>query len=407
MLTALYLEGDTVKAGRMYVGTSGWSYAYWAKGLFYPKGLRQPDWLQYYSRCFSTVEVNASFYRPPRPEMIARWREVTPTRFRLAVKLWRRVTHEKRLSDCAAELRDFLATVVELRAKRGPLLVQLPPSLKRDTVRMGDFLAELKCAAHRFRWRVAVEFRNAEWICDQVYELLDRYNAAICLADMPRCPITEPNDVGFVYIRRHGPGGRYRGATPAGTSPTMLNASGHGFGPAETCTSTTTTTLKGMPSTTPGSSSKPCKTDFGPGSQTGLRHTRRLRLGRHATLPDVWKSGQAANRTHAVGIEIASSILDADLDMSEIEYVVRSLSYFGRVNGRRRPRPLAGRLIRDRRGQKPRLPCVPAHAGAVRGCRDGEPRSATRRQQPPPAAASTPSWTTPATRRSPQTKRET
>ena len=121
------------------------------------------------------------------------------------------MTHEKRLSDCAEELRDFLATVCELQGRRGPLLVQLPPSLKRDTAQLNDFLAELRLAAQRSRWRVAVEFRHAEWICDQVYELLDRHKAAICLADMPRCPITEPNDVGFVYIRRHGPGGRYRG----------------------------------------------------------------------------------------------------------------------------------------------------------------------------------------------------
>ena len=200
-----------MKKGRLYVGTSGWSYAHWAKGRFYPRGLKPSDWLGHYARCFGTVEVNASFYRPPRPEMIARWRDVTPARFRFAVKLWRRVTHEKRLSDCAVELRDFLATVCELRARRGPLLVQLPPSLRRDRVQLGDFLTELKRAARRSRWRIAVEFRHAEWICDQVYELLDRFNAALCLADMPRCPTTEPNDAGFVYVRRHGPGGRYRG----------------------------------------------------------------------------------------------------------------------------------------------------------------------------------------------------
>jgi uncharacterized protein YecE (DUF72 family) len=60
-------------------------------------------------------------------------------------------------------------------------------------------------------WRVAVEFRNKDWLCSEVYELLARHDAAVSLADLPRCPITEPNDASFVYIRRHGPGGGYRG----------------------------------------------------------------------------------------------------------------------------------------------------------------------------------------------------
>ena len=192
------------------VGTSGWSYAHWARGRFYPKGLPPGRWLPFLAQHFNTVELNASFYRPPRQAYIQRWCQLTPSRFRFAVKLWRRITHEKRLADCANELRSFLDLFKPLARKRAPLLVQLPPSLRPDLDRLEPFLTELKRALGRSRWRVAVEFRNDAWRCDRVYRLLDDFGVALCLADMPRCPFTEPNDAAFVYIRRHGPAGGYR-----------------------------------------------------------------------------------------------------------------------------------------------------------------------------------------------------
>ena len=200
-----------MSTGTSHIGTSGWTYAHWAKGRFYPKGMKQRDWLPHFAEHFSTVEVNASFYRLPKVEMVTRWRTVTGAGFRFAVKLWRRITHLKRLADCDQDLRSFLSVVGELGPKRGPLLVQLPPSMHRDVERLGAFLADLKAAMGRRRWKVTVEFRNPDWLCEPVYRVLNRCGAALCLADMQRCPITEPNDVDFVYVRRHGPGGRYRG----------------------------------------------------------------------------------------------------------------------------------------------------------------------------------------------------
>lgn len=197
--------------GKCYIGTSGWSYAHWAKGRFYPKGLKQGEWLPFFAQRFDTVEINASFYRLPRPAMITRWRDVTGSGFRFAVKLWQQVTHRKRLVDCAGELSTFFKVVGELGPRRGPLLVQLPPSLRRDDDLLDRFLRDLKRSAGRSRWRVALEFRNTDWLDDAIYKLLDRQRVALCLADLARCPITEPNDVSFVYIRRHGPGGPYSG----------------------------------------------------------------------------------------------------------------------------------------------------------------------------------------------------
>ena len=197
--------------GKCHVGTSGWSYAHWAKGRFYPKGMKPGQWLEFFARHFGTVEINSSFYRIPKTDYIKRWREVTGGRFRFAVKLWRRITHEKRLADCARELGDFFEVVGTLGPKRGPLLVQLPPSMQLDLDRLNEFLTELKKVMGGTRWRTALEFRNADWLSEETHVLLNRRGVALCLADMPRCPITEPNDVAFVYIRRHGPGGRYRG----------------------------------------------------------------------------------------------------------------------------------------------------------------------------------------------------
>lgn len=197
--------------GVCYIGTSGWSYPHWAGGRFYPPGLKPGEWLTFLAGQFSTVELNASFYRPPRPEAIARWRRAVPASFRFAVKLWRRITHERRLADCGAELRSFLEVVGALGSKRGPLLVQLPPSLRRDDALLAAFLDTLRKAAGRRRWRVALEFRSPDWLCPQVCALLSAQDAALCLSDLPHCPCVEPNAASFVYIRRHGPTGRYRG----------------------------------------------------------------------------------------------------------------------------------------------------------------------------------------------------
>jgi uncharacterized protein YecE (DUF72 family) len=148
--------------------------------------------------------------------MFTRWHEMTDSQFLFAVKLWRRITHHKRLKNCSQELKDFFTVACGLGSKCGPLLVQLPPSMPLDTVRLHAFLDDLKCMIGKNPRKVAVEFRNKQWLCESVYALLDDYDVALCLADMPSCPITIPNNASFIYIRRHGPGGRYHGCYSAG-----------------------------------------------------------------------------------------------------------------------------------------------------------------------------------------------
>jgi len=199
------------RAGKLYIGTSGWSYKHWAGGRFYPKGLRPGEWLSYLASQFPTVEVNSTFYRLPQESVIDRWHSATGREFRFAVKLWRMITHRKKLVDCEELLRNFFRVVGHFRDKRGPLLVQLPPSVHFNVELLDAFLTQLRRAAKQSTWRIAVEFRHASWAVPETLRLLDRHGVALCLADMARCPFTQPGGVDFVYVRRHGPGGRYRG----------------------------------------------------------------------------------------------------------------------------------------------------------------------------------------------------
>src|SRR5205085_1235644 len=113
----------------IHVGCSGWVYRHW-KGLFYPEGLPQKRWFERYTEDFDTVEINASFYRLPLASTFDGWRDKAPQGFRYALKVNRFITHMKKLIDCEQPLSDFVALARRLNGTLGPLLYQLPPSLK-------------------------------------------------------------------------------------------------------------------------------------------------------------------------------------------------------------------------------------------------------------------------------------
>jgi len=199
-----------MSGARAYVGTSGWNYGHWRR-RFYPQGLRQADWLAHFAAHFDSVEVNNAFYRVPDRRTVDAWVEQAPSRFRFAVKMWRGVTHFKKLKDCGEHLEKFFAPVSALPAgQRGPVLVQLPSNQGKDLDKLDAFLTDLKQVTRPARWKVAVEFRSQDWLCPETYELLDRQRAALCLHDMPPAEVASANDAAFVYVRRHGPGGDYR-----------------------------------------------------------------------------------------------------------------------------------------------------------------------------------------------------
>jgi uncharacterized protein YecE (DUF72 family) len=191
------------RAGRIRIGTSGYQYRHW-RGVLYPEGLAQRDWLPQYARWFDTVEMNATFYRLPTAAAVERWRTLVPARFVFAVKGSRYLTHMKRLLDAGSGLARFYEPISRFGAKLGPVLWQLPPRFQPDLERLDRFLSRLPAGRH------AVEFRDASWYSDETCDVLERHGAAFCEHDqIPRPPPRFTAD--WRYLRFHGTTGRYAG----------------------------------------------------------------------------------------------------------------------------------------------------------------------------------------------------
>jgi uncharacterized protein YecE (DUF72 family) len=190
-------------ASKYYIGCSGWHYEHW-RGLYYPKELPKPKWLSFYAQQFDTVELNSSFYRLPSEKAFNTWRESTPDDFVFAVKVSRFITHIKRLRNLDASVDNFLSRAAFLKEKLGPLLYQLPPSMKRKDELLQSFLSTLPSKNQH-----VVEFRHESWIDEAVFDILRRHNVGLCVFDMPGfgCPLVATSD--FDYIRFHGSEGLY------------------------------------------------------------------------------------------------------------------------------------------------------------------------------------------------------
>ncbi|MBI4635210.1 MAG: DUF72 domain-containing protein [Candidatus Rokubacteria bacterium] len=179
------------------VGTSGYNYAEW-KGTFYPADLPAARMLAYYSERFSTVEINATFYRMPTARTLAGWSAATPAGFVFVLKAPQRITHQARLRDVEEPLGYFCDTARTLGPKLGAVLFQLPPNFKKDLGRLADALARIPSDL-----RAAFEFRHASWFADDVYERLTRQNAALCVADTDdgATPTVATADWGYLRLR--------------------------------------------------------------------------------------------------------------------------------------------------------------------------------------------------------------
>ena len=187
-------------AQRIVAGASGYSFKEW-KGTFYPEKMKPEDMLAFYSARLPTVEINNTFYQMPKAEVLENWAKTTPDDFKFAIKASRRITHMSRLkADTAADSVKFLyATLAVLQAKRGPVLFQLPPFLKKDLPRLNEFLALLP-SGHN----AAFEFRNDSWFDDDVYAALKAAGASLCFSereDNAPPPLVETAPWGYVRLR--------------------------------------------------------------------------------------------------------------------------------------------------------------------------------------------------------------
>ncbi len=188
---------------RVYIGTSGWNYKHWWKGEFYAAELKPPKWLEFFTQHFNTVEINNSFYRLPTEEAFKNWRQQVPKDFIFAVKASRFLTHIKRLKDPEDPLDLFFSRAKHLKDRLGPILFQLPPQFKLDMDRLEVFLRALKSHGAGKKVRCSLEVRDATWLVKPVFDLLDKYNVALCFADWRDTHVTGPVTADFVYIRRH------------------------------------------------------------------------------------------------------------------------------------------------------------------------------------------------------------
>ena len=181
------------------VGCSGWNYRHWRE-VFYPPGLPASRWLEHYASRFDTVEVNATFYRLPTREAVARWAEQTPAEFLFAVKASRFLTHVKRLTDMAEGVARFCERIQPLAeaGKLGPVLWQLPETFHRADERLASALGRLPPGRHCF------EFRHPSWFAEDVYALLREHGAALVIGDHPDRPFqTHVLTADWTYVRFH------------------------------------------------------------------------------------------------------------------------------------------------------------------------------------------------------------
>ena len=188
------------------IGTSGWHYRDWW-GPFYPDKVRKKDALSYYADRFDTVELNAPFYRLPTERAVEGWRDGVPEDFRFAWKASRYITHWKRLLVDDRSLDLLEDRVSRLGGKAGPVLFQLHPRMKIDRERLATFIARLPSSR-----RTCFEFRHESWYDKEVFSLLGDHNMSLCLSDHADAPAPREVTADWVYVRNHGPSGRYHGS---------------------------------------------------------------------------------------------------------------------------------------------------------------------------------------------------
>jgi uncharacterized protein YecE (DUF72 family) len=185
---------------KIYIGTSGWQYYHW-KGKFYPEDLSSKDFLKFYSKYFNTVEVNTSFYHFTKKSTFEKWEKAVNKNFLFSIKLHRLFTHFRKLKlnkDDKRILKETIESYKVLGKNLGPILIQLPPSLKKDLKVLEKFLKNFK------NLKLAIEFRHKSWLDKETYNFLKKKKIAFVISDSPRWSTDIVKTTDFVYIRFHG-----------------------------------------------------------------------------------------------------------------------------------------------------------------------------------------------------------
>jgi uncharacterized protein YecE (DUF72 family) len=184
---------------KLMAGTSGYAFKEW-KGSFYPDDLKDDGMLAYYAGKFPTVEINNTFYRLPKEDVLRNWASQVPDTFTFAIKASQRITHFARLKPDSASAVEFLIkNTVALGDRLGPILFQLPPNLKKDFDRLRTFIGTLP--ADR---RYTIEFRHESWFDDEVFGVLRERDIPLCIAEQPEfaSPVVATASWGYARLHR-------------------------------------------------------------------------------------------------------------------------------------------------------------------------------------------------------------
>jgi uncharacterized protein YecE (DUF72 family) len=188
-----------------HIGCSGFHYKDW-RGLFYPEKLAMKHWFEYYSQQFKTLELNVTFYRFPRLEVLQPWYQKAPADFRFSVKAPKAITHFKQFHDTARMLSDFYGTINDgLQEKLGPVLFQMPQRFTYNEQKLERIIESLNPSFNN-----VTEFRHVSWWREDVYKALAENNIAFCGMSHPALPDEVIENTSLVYYRFHGVPNLYR-----------------------------------------------------------------------------------------------------------------------------------------------------------------------------------------------------
>ena len=184
----------------------------------YPPAYRDKSRLTYYSSLFNSIEINSSFYKIPQRMTVEKWSAMVPETFRFTFKLFKEITHQKKLKYSVGDIDRFLTAVEGAGKKKGCLLLQLPGGTKSEQYgRLESLLSDL--SGHKLinGWKLAVELRDTSWYINETWELLNEFKAGLVYHDLPksRTPGIELK-ANWIYLRYHGPTGNYRGSYETG-----------------------------------------------------------------------------------------------------------------------------------------------------------------------------------------------
>lgn len=194
--------------GALRIGTSSFTATGW-RGTFYPEQLKQSGYLNYYATQFDTVEIDSTWYGPPKESTVLNWAAQTPERFRISAKVPQVITHERCLNGCEEEMSSFLKVMERLGPRLGTLLFQFPYFQRNVFATPASFLQRLAAFLSKLspNFQYAVEIRNKDWLTSEFTELLKAHRVALALVDhpwMPSAPAwfrTDPVTAQTGYVR--------------------------------------------------------------------------------------------------------------------------------------------------------------------------------------------------------------